>query len=94
MSPAITDVPGVTIGYATVIEGESARTGVTIIHPRGQENHDPVFAGWFPFNGNGEMTGSAFRRQGAPKSSAEARKQKWKAVRNIIWSRTLPKSRP
>ena len=61
---AITDVQGVTVGYATVIEGESARTGVTIIHPRGQENHDPVFAAWFPFNGNGEMTGSAWVEEG------------------------------
>src|SRR5574339_675075 len=60
----ITDVPGVTVGYATVIEGESARTGVTIIHPRGQKNHDPVFAAWFPFNGNGEMTGSAWVEEG------------------------------
>ena len=61
---AITDVPGVTVGYATVIEGESARTGVTIIHPRGAEDHDPVFAAWFPFNGNGEMTGSAWVEEG------------------------------
>jgi L-aminopeptidase/D-esterase-like protein len=61
---AITDVPGVTVGYATVIEGESARTGVTILHPRGQDNHDPVFAAWFPFNGNGEMTGSAWVDEG------------------------------
>lgn len=61
---AITDVQGVTVGYATVIEGESARTGVTIIHPRGQEDHDPVFAAWFPFNGNGEMTGSAWVEEG------------------------------
>lgn len=61
---AITDVPGVTVGYCTIIEGDSARTGVTIIHPRGQENHDPVFAGWFPFNGNGEMTGSAWVDEG------------------------------
>ena len=61
---AITDVPGVTVGYCTIIEGDSARTGVTIIHPRGQENHDPVFAGWFPFNGNGEMTGSAWVEEG------------------------------
>ena len=61
---AITDVPGVTVGYSTVIEGESARTGVTIIHPRGQEDHDPVFAAWFPFNGNGEMTGSAWVEEG------------------------------
>jgi L-aminopeptidase/D-esterase-like protein len=61
---AITDVQGVTVGYATVIEGPSARTGVTIIHPRGNKNHDPVFAGWFPFNGNGEMTGSAWVEEG------------------------------
>ena len=61
---AITDVPGVTVGYATVIEGESARTGVTIIHPRGHDDHDPVFAAWFPFNGNGEMTGSAWVEEG------------------------------
>ena len=61
---AITDVPGVTVGYSTVIEGESARTGVTIIHPRGQNDHDPVFAAWFPFNGNGEMTGSAWVEEG------------------------------
>ena len=61
---AITDVQGVTVGYATVIEGESARTGVTIIHPRGQDDHDPVFAAWFPFNGNGEMTGSAWLEEG------------------------------
>ncbi len=61
---AITDVSGVTVGYATVIEGDSARTGVTIIHPRGQHDHDPVFAAWFPFNGNGEMTGSAWVEEG------------------------------
>lgn len=61
---AITDVSGVTVGYATVIEGESARTGVTIIHPRGQENHEPVFAGTFTFNGNGEMTGAAWVEEG------------------------------
>ena len=61
---AITDVDGITVGYSTIIEGDSARTGVTIIHPRGRDNHDPVFAGWFPFNGNGEMTGSAWVEEG------------------------------
>ena len=61
---AITDVQDVTVGYSTVIEGESARTGVTILHPRGQDDHDPVFAAWFPFNGNGEMTGSAWVEEG------------------------------
>lgn len=61
---AITDVDGVQVGYATVIEGDAARTGVTIIHPRGKSDHDPVFAGWFPFNGNGELTGSAWIEEG------------------------------
>jgi L-aminopeptidase/D-esterase-like protein len=61
---AITDVPGVEVGYTTLIEGESVRTGVTVIHPRGKNNHDPVFAGWFPLNGNGEMTGAAWVDEG------------------------------
>jgi D-aminopeptidase len=55
---AITDVPGVQAGYATLIQGDSVRTGVTAIHPRGQDGAgDPVAAGFFSQNGNGEMTG-------------------------------------
>jgi D-aminopeptidase len=55
---AITDVPGVEVGYTTMIEGESVRTGVTGIHPRGRAGAgDPVTAGFFSQNGNGEMTG-------------------------------------
>ncbi len=55
---AITDVPGVEVGYATLISGDSIRTGVTAIHPRGAaEAGDPVAAGFFSQNGNGEMTG-------------------------------------
>jgi D-aminopeptidase len=55
---AITDVPGVEVGYATLIEGDSVRTGVTGIHPRGPAAAaDPVAAGFFSLNGNGEMTG-------------------------------------
>ena len=61
---AITDVSGVTVGYATVIEGHSARTGVTIIHPRGKGDHTPVYAGVHSFNGNGEMTGAAWIEEG------------------------------
>ncbi|HWD40354.1 MAG TPA: P1 family peptidase [Fimbriimonas sp.] len=57
---AITDVPGVEVGHCTLIEGDSVRTGVTAIHPRGRRNHEPVFAGWFSLNGNGEMTGTAW----------------------------------
>ena len=55
---AITDVPGVEVGYVTLIEGDSVRTGVTGIHPRGPDGAtDPVAAGFFSQNGNGEMTG-------------------------------------
>jgi D-aminopeptidase len=61
---AITDVDGVEVGVTTLIEGEACRTGVTVIHPRGKRVHDPVFAGWFPFNGNGEMTGVAWVEEG------------------------------
>lgn len=55
---AITDLPGVAVGYSTIIEGSDARTGVTIIHPRGLEDYTPVYAGIHSFNGNGEMTGA------------------------------------
>ena len=55
---AITDVPGVEVGYATLIEGTDVRTGVTAIHPRGAANPgDPCAAGYHSQNGNGEMTG-------------------------------------
>src|SRR5215212_9489282 len=57
---AITDVPGVLVGHATVIADEPrvARTGVTMIKPRaGNIWEDRVFGGFFSFNGNGEMTG-------------------------------------
>ena len=61
---AITDVPGVTVGYSTIIEGTDARTGVTIIHPRGRENFAPVYGGMHAFNGNGEMTGALWLEEG------------------------------
>jgi len=57
---AITDVGGVEVGMTTLIEGEGVRTGVTAILPRGQASSDPVFAGWFSLNGNGEMTGTTW----------------------------------
>ena len=59
---AITDIGPVTVGYATIIEGEgehAVRTGVTAVLPRGRATLDkPVFAGVFSLNGNGEMTGT------------------------------------
>jgi D-aminopeptidase len=57
---AITDVPGVTVGLRTVVADTPrvARTGVTVVLPRGGEEWtDPVFAGYHAFNGNGEITG-------------------------------------
>jgi len=65
---AITDVAGVEVGLTTLIRGEGklkvgegpVRTGVTVILPRGQKNTDPVYAGWFSLNGNGEMTGTTW----------------------------------
>jgi D-aminopeptidase len=66
---AIADVPGVEVGYTTLISGEGklevgngpVRTGVTAILPRGHASlNDPVYAGFFSLNGNGEMTGTAW----------------------------------
>jgi len=60
---AITDVPGVRVGYATLIRDVPSvvRTGVTAIWPRGPEIWtDAVFAAIHSFNGNGEMTGWAW----------------------------------
>jgi len=56
---AITDVPGVEVGHVTLIEGDSIRTGVTAILPRGRGDAalDQCFGGYFSLNGNGEMTG-------------------------------------
>src|SRR5215218_6302045 len=65
---AITDVAGVEVGHTTLISGSGTlvvgkgpvRTGVTVVHPRGKANADPVFASWFTLNGNGEMTGTTW----------------------------------
>lgn len=57
---AITDVPGILVGHTTLIYDEPrvARTGVTVVIPReGEIWNDKAFAGYFSFNGNGEMTG-------------------------------------
>ena len=56
----ITDVPGVAVGFTTLIrEPGPVRTGVTAVLPRGRDRAlDPVWAGFSSFNGNGEMTGS------------------------------------
>jgi len=63
---AITDVAGVEVGQVTLISGSGklvigqgpVRTGVTAVLPRGRANGDPVAAGWFQLNGNGELSGT------------------------------------
>src|ERR1043166_2963346 len=66
---SITDVLGVEVGYTTLLSGEGklevgkgpVRTGVTAIIPRGHDSlNDPVYAGCFSLNGNGEMTGTTW----------------------------------
>src|SRR5262249_17826072 len=58
---AITDVPGVQVGYVTLIQGDSVRTGVTAIHPRGPAGAaDPAAAGFLPPHRHGEMTGASW----------------------------------
>lgn len=56
---AITDIPGVLVGYTTLIDDTAyIRTGVTAILPYGRDPAPhPVWAGQFSLNGNGEMTG-------------------------------------
>lgn len=61
---SITDVPGVEVGYKTLIAGSGklkigigpVRTGVTVIFPKGKTSSSYP-AAWFSLNGDGEMTG-------------------------------------
>jgi L-aminopeptidase/D-esterase-like protein len=66
---AITDVPGVEVGYETLVRGDGAltagqgpvRTGVTAVLPLGRAHLGRSCpAGWYSLNGNGEMTGTAW----------------------------------
>jgi L-aminopeptidase/D-esterase-like protein len=58
----------VEVGHTKLISGDAAspagvepvRTRVTAILPGGKDSNDPVFAGWFTENGNGEMTGTTW----------------------------------
>jgi L-aminopeptidase/D-esterase-like protein len=61
---AITDVAGLEVGFTTLVEGDRVRTGVTAVLPRGRASTDPVMAGWFSLNGNGEMTGTTWVKEG------------------------------
>jgi D-aminopeptidase len=69
---AITDVRGVRVGHATLVEGDGplrpgrgpVRTGVTVVLPHdGDIWTEPVFAGAHRLNGNGELTGLEWIRE-------------------------------
>jgi D-aminopeptidase len=63
---AITDVAGVEVGQTTLISGDgphAVRTGVTVILPKGKK-WEPVFGGWYAGNGFGELTGTAWLKEG------------------------------
>jgi L-aminopeptidase/D-esterase-like protein len=68
---AITDVDGVEVGQVTLVDGHGelvvgrgpVRTGVTVVHPRGRESTEGVFAGWFTLNASGEMTGTTWLQE-------------------------------
>jgi D-aminopeptidase len=70
---AITDVAGVRVGHTTIIAGDGplrvgegpVRTGVTVVLPHdGPIYNEPVYAGFHWLNGNGELTGTAWIRDG------------------------------
>ena len=61
---AITDVPGVTVGHVTLIEGDSVRTGVTAIVPhQGDIFRNKVPAAIYVGNGFGKLAGTTQVRE-------------------------------
>jgi D-aminopeptidase len=68
---AITDVEGVLVGHATLVQGDAqtgmngpvVRTGVTVVLPHEDIWTEPVFAGPHRLNGSGEMTGLEWVRE-------------------------------
>jgi len=60
---AITDVAGVGVGHCTIVEGESVRTGVTVVMPHDGDASQALFAAPHRLNGNGEMTGLEWVRE-------------------------------
>src|SRR4029453_16629517 len=56
---AITDVAGIEVGHATIINGDKVRTGVTAVLPHsGNVYRDKVPGAIFVGNGFGKLTGS------------------------------------
>ncbi len=74
---AITDVPGVRVGHAslrgTASNGRSINTGITLIEPRpGVAHQQPCFAGVHVLNGNGDASGLEWVREAGLLSSPVA----------------------
>jgi D-aminopeptidase len=70
---AITDVPGVRVGHATLDEaGSDVHTGVTVVVPHDGIWTEPVFAGAHRLNGSGEMTGLEWIREAGELTTAIA----------------------
>ncbi|HEX7139341.1 MAG TPA: P1 family peptidase [Vicinamibacterales bacterium] len=67
---AITDVAGVLVGHATIVQGNGTlkvgegpvRTGVTAVLPRKDIWFNGVYAATYTLNGDGEMTGTHWIR--------------------------------
>jgi D-aminopeptidase len=61
---AITDVPGVRVGHATLRDGDDVRTGVTVVMPHaGNPFRDKVPAAIHVMNGYGKLIGSTQVRE-------------------------------
>jgi hypothetical protein len=91
---AITDVAGVRVGHATLIQGDGAlhigggpiRTGVTAVIPHdGDPFAEAVFAGAHRLNGNGELTGLEWIREAGRLTSP---------IATLGRCRSRPESRP
>jgi D-aminopeptidase len=68
---AITDVPGISVGHTTLIEGDGerkvgsgpVRTGVTVVVPSPDIWNHPIHAGFERINGAGEVTGIEWMKE-------------------------------
>lgn len=68
---AITDVPGVRVGHATLDDADAdVHTGVTVVVPQDDVWTSPVFAGAHRLNGSGEMTGLEWIREAGELTTA------------------------
>src|SRR5690606_18948894 len=79
---AITDVEGVAVGHATVIEGDGVRTGVTAILPHGGNPFlERVPAALYVGNGFGKLLGATQLRE-IGRASCRERWKNWVAARS------------